>query len=82
MVRCHGSLHSHQTASVSESRVLMVLLQYLGDAVLIQTLASIVWLSSYIPLPPPRITRIAIGIKGSISDSVTVKITDHGNAWV
>lgn len=82
MVRCCGSLHFKVTVSESESQLLIVLSQYQGDAILVQTVTSIVRLSSYIPLPTPGITRIAIGVKGSISDSVTVKITDHGDAWV
>ena len=82
MVRCYGSLQSHETVSVGKSQLLTLLSQYLGDAILIQTLPSLIWLSSYISLPPPGITRIAIGFEGPISDSVTIKITDHCNAWV
>ena len=82
MVCCYGSLHSHETASVTESQLLIVPSQYIGDAIIIQTLPFILRLPSYIPLPSPRIARIAIGIEGSISDPVPVKTSGHGNARV
>ena len=84
MVSCYGFLRPlpRNGESVSGSQLLTILSQRLGDAILIQTVPSIVWLSAHIPLPPPRITRIAIGITRSIPDTVAVKVTDHGNAWV